>query len=553
MKLPAAFTDRMKNLLGEEFALFEESYAQPRRYGLRVNTLKITPEVFERTTPFHLKPIGWMPGAFEYEEQDAASRHPFYHAGLYYLQEPSAMTPASVLAAVPGDRVLDMCAAPGGKSTALAAQLKGRGVLVANDISASRCRALIRNLEGFGVVNAVVTNAVPARLTERFGAFFDKVLVDAPCSGEGMFRKDDGAVRAWYPEKNEECARIQRDLVLQAADMLRPGGRMVYSTCTFAPEENEEILAYLLEKRPQMHLLPVPRREGFAPAFSGEVLRAVPEYARRRESGLAPSRELTEEEAACCVRLWPHRTGGEGHFLALFEKDDSAVVFNDSGSFREAEGMVKDSRGALLAVSDADLRVEKRGGKRGRGRDDAGRGAFGGRGRDVRGGGASGGRGRDERGGRGTEEVSLRDQMRILSEFGEQTGAGYILQGNEQRITIRGGQANLTVEGLPDLAGIPVLHNGLYLGEVRKDRFEPSQSLAMALTSDGVKAVIDLPADDERVQRYLRGETLNLSDDEVRVPGGWQLVCAGGYPLGWGRLSGTLLKNKYHPGWRQKV
>lgn len=537
MKLPAAFTERMRDLLGDEYSLFEDSYAQPRRYGLRVNTLKITPEEFEKTAPFHLTPIGWMPGAYEYEEQDAASRHPFYHAGLYYLQEPSAMTPASVLAAEPGDRVLDMCAAPGGKSTALGAQLRGRGVLVANDISASRCRALIRNLEGFGIGNALVTNAVPVRLTERFGEYFDKVLVDAPCSGEGMFRKDEGAVRAWYPEKNEECARIQRDLVLQAADMLRPGGRMVYSTCTFAPEENEEIIAYLLQERTHMRLLPVPRREGFAPAFSGEELRAVPEYMRRRESGMAPVRELTAEEAGCCVRLWPHRTGGEGHFLALFEKDASSGAFSEREMPCAAPGAVMESRERSFAAPASDTRSEKRGNKRGRGRSFDERGSH----------------GRGDWSGRGTEETSLRDQMRILHEFGEQTGAGYIFRGEEQRITIRGGQANLTAAGLPDLTGIPVLHNGLYLGEVRKDRFEPSQSLAMALSSADVKAVIDLPADDKRIQRYLRGETLNLGEDEVRVPGGWQLVCAGGYPLGWGRLSGTLLKNKYHTGWRQKV
>ncbi|MCR5162196.1 MAG: RsmB/NOP family class I SAM-dependent RNA methyltransferase, partial [Lachnospiraceae bacterium] len=442
-------------------------------------------------------------------------------------------------------RVLDMCAAPGGKSTALGAQLRGRGVLVANDISASRCRALIRNLEGFGIVNALVTNAVPARLTERFGEYFDKVLVDAPCSGEGMFRKDEGAVRAWYPEKNEECARIQRDLVLQAADMLRPGGRMVYSTCTFAPEENEEIIAYLLQERPHMRLLPVPRREGFAPAFSGEELRAVPEYMRRRESGMAPVRELTAEEAGCCVRLWPHRTGGEGHFLALFEKDASAGAYFERGIPDAAQEPVPEIRQAAFGVSAADTRPEKRADKRNRGRDDRG---VTGRGRDER-----GGRSRSERGGRSAEETSLRDQMRILYDFGEQTGAGYIFRGEEKRITIRGGQANLTAAGLPDLTGIPVLHNGLYLGEVRKDRFEPSQSLAMALSRAEVKAVIDLPAEDERVQRYLRGETLNLSEDEILAPGGWQLVCAGGYPLGWGRLSGTLLKNKYHPGWRQKV
>ena len=269
----------MQRILGTEYAAFEKSYEQPRKYGLRVNTLKISPREFERIAPFHLTEIPWIPGGYFYEEQDAPARHPFYYAGLYYLQEPSAMTPASVTVERCVDRVLDLCAAPGGKATALGAKLQGQGILVANDISASRCKALLKNLEVFGVPNALVANGIPARLQERFPEYFDRILLDAPCSGEGMFRKDADTIRAWYPDKPAECAALQRELILRAADMLRPGGRMLYSTCTFAPEENEEVIRFLLEQRPEMALLKIPRgpgRENFGPGLEGmEGLRAA--------------------------------------------------------------------------------------------------------------------------------------------------------------------------------------------------------------------------------------------------------------------------------------
>lgn len=189
MKLPVEFTDRMRRILGEEYGAFEKSYEEVRKYGLRVNTKKISPEEFERISPFHLTKIPWISGGYYYLEEDAPARHPYYYAGLYYLQEPSAMTPASVLEVTPGERVLDLCAAPGGKATALGGKLQGQGLLVANDISASRAKALLKNIEVFGIPNSFVTNGIPARLAEQFPSFFDKVLVDAPCSGEGCSAK----------------------------------------------------------------------------------------------------------------------------------------------------------------------------------------------------------------------------------------------------------------------------------------------------------------------------------------------------------------------------
>lgn len=218
------------------------------------------------------------------------------------------MTPAACLPVNPGESVLDLCAAPGGKATALGAALKGHGLLIANDISTSRARALLRNLELFGISNSFVTNETPARLAEQFPEFFHKILLDAPCSGEGMFRKEEALAKDWTPEKSHELARIQRELILQSADMLRPGGLLLYSTCTFAPEEDEGTISYLLEQREDMELLELPAYEGFSPG--------VPEWGNGNEN------------LRKCVRIFPHKMNGEGHFLALMKNRDSRIWFS---------------------------------------------------------------------------------------------------------------------------------------------------------------------------------------------------------------------------------
>ena len=251
-QLPQEFLERMEHMLGEEYPAFLQSYEEPRKFGLRVNTMKISVEEFQRLAPFHLTPIPWIPNGYYYEREDDPARHPFYYAGLYYLQEPSAMTPASILPVMQGEHVLDLCAAPGGKATALGAKLAGEGLLVANDISASRAKALLKNLEIFGIRNSFVTNAYPAKLAEQFAGAFDKILVDAPCSGEGMFRKDLANARVWSLEKVKECAKTQHEIIRQAVSMLRPGGLLLYSTCTFSPEENEQTIASLLQEHPEL-------------------------------------------------------------------------------------------------------------------------------------------------------------------------------------------------------------------------------------------------------------------------------------------------------------
>ncbi len=458
----------MEALLGEEFPAFLHSYGDKRLYGLRVNTLKISPEEFQEIAPFHLSPIPWTDNGFYYEEDDRPSRHPFYAAGLYYLQEPSAMAPAQFLPVRPRDRVLDLCAAPGGKATELAARLRGEGLLVANDISASRAKALLKNLELTGVVNSIVTTTTPAKLAEKFPAYFDSILVDAPCSGEGMFRKDAAVARAWSSDKVKECANRQKEIVLQAAAMLRPGGSLMYSTCTFSLEEDEQVIAYLLEQCPQMELQKIPMAEGFSagrPDIAGEN---------------------AEQSLKSCVRIYPHRVAGEGHFLALLHKKDTAAPAKELSSPVRLKAQ---DHQADMAREDGEILS-----------------AF------------------------------LQDMLREPGKEG-------------MHLDVRGKQVYAVPDELPLRGGIPFLRSGLYLGELKKNRFEPSQAFAMALKGSDCNAVLNFEAEDERLQSYLRGEPIAVNEN-TGTKKGWQLVCAETYPLGWGKQSGTTLKNKYHPGWR---
>ena len=542
-QLPQEFLERMEHMLGEEYPAFLQSYEEPRKFGLRVNTMKISVEEFQRLAPFHLTPIPWIPNGFYYEREDDPARHPFYYAGLYYLQEPSAMTPASVLPVMPGEHVLDLCAAPGGKATALGAKLAGEGLLVANDISASRAKALLKNLEIFGIRNSFVTNAYPAKLAEQFAGAFDKILVDAPCSGEGMFRKDLANARVWSLEKVKECAKTQHEIIRQAVSMLRSGGLLLYSTCTFSPEENEQTIASLLQEHPELQLVELPWYEGFA--------HGRPELADGNP-------ELTK-----CVRIFPHRMAGEGHFLALLykKKDGEAdtelrlsemmeVQLSDCTSVENMQMEIsittlQQNTSGENFVEQSEQEAQDINKKRKR------------KTRDVDNLNLNGkARGKDKNSARerlalGGKKSGAQSDEAVLEEFLQDIApeAGYTFADMD----IRNGQVYYIQNRVPAGRGIPFLRNGLYFGELRKGRFEPSQSLAMALRASDYASVLDFPQEDERVRRYLGGETIDVEDLPCARKKGWQLVCVDGYPLGWGKLVNGTLKNKYHPGWRMTV
>lgn len=351
---------------------------------------------------------------------------------------------------------MDVCAAPGGKATELGAKLNGEGLLVANDISSSRAKGLLKNIEVFGIGNILVLSEEPGKLEQYFPEYFDKILIDAPCSGEGMFRKDRKMVKAWEEHGPDYFCKIQKGIILQAARMLKPGGMLLYSTCTFDSRENEAIIAWLLEQYPQFRILNIVPYEGFC-------------------QGMPETLKQPYEELKKTVRIFPHRMKGEGHYLALLQKGDKDII-------RELSG-------------------KKKGGKK---------------------------------------------IPEAIEEFFQDIS--WVLEG--PRLDIHGERVYYMPEGLPDVRGIRFLRTGLLLGELKKNRFEPSQALAMCLKKEDYAHCIDLPAEDERISRYLKGETLDIDELVSDSEKGWRLVCVDGFPLGWGKLSGGMLKNKYLPGWR---
>ena len=283
--LPEAFLERMKRQLGDEYERYLDSLNRPRAVALRFNPLKgEIPQL-----PFVGQTVPWEPMGYYYDPDARPGLHVYHEAGVYYLQEASAMAPVTLLDPKPGERVCDLCAAPGGKTTQIAGRMAGRGFLLCNEINPKRAKILSRNVERMAVANALVTNEHPAVLAERFAGFFDRVLVDAPCSGEGMFRKEEAAVTDWSQQTVEMCARRQDEILRSAARLVRPGGRLVYSTCTFSPEEDELAVARFLESHPQF----------------------VPEKVD------APWFEAGENGS---FRLWPHKLLGEGHFTAVLRK-----------------------------------------------------------------------------------------------------------------------------------------------------------------------------------------------------------------------------------------
>lgn len=460
MNLPIAFEEKMKALLGEEYEDYLRCYEEPRHYGLRVNTKKISVEEFLKIAPWPLEPVPWIPNGFYYDGSVyQPAKHPYYFAGLYYLQEPSAMTPASRLPVEPGDKVLDVCAAPGGKATELGAKLGGKGVLIANDISNSRARGLLKNLELFGIGNMMVVSEEPGKLIEFFPEYFDKILIDAPCSGEGMFRKEKKMVKAWEEHGPEFFSKLQRSIITQAAAMLKPGGMLLYSTCTFDSLENEQTVEYLLEQFPEFEICEMEGYEGFSKGRPKET-----------KTGM--------QEMDKTVRIFPHRMRGEGHYLALLKKEDAE---------HSTETVI-------------DVKASK----------------------------------------------PIKRTPEELEEFFHDLTWKIDLC----RLDIRDERVYYMPEGLPELKGVRFLRSGLLLGELKKKRFEPSQALAMCLGKETYKKILSLSVEDDRVIKYLKGETLDVDDLTGRKDKGWYLVCVDGYPLGFGKLANQTLKNKYLPGWR---
>ncbi|MDO3410886.1 RsmB/NOP family class I SAM-dependent RNA methyltransferase [Saccharibacillus sp. CPCC 101409] len=551
IQLPPLFESRMQRWLGSEYEDFVASYDRPRHAGIRINTLKIGLEEFQRVSPFGLKPIPWCETGFYVGEDDRPGKHPYYHAGLYYIQEPSAMEPAEALRPEPGDRVLDLCAAPGGKSTQIAAKLRGRGVLVTNDISGERTKALAKNIEMNGVRNAVVLNETPERIAAKFPAYFDKILIDAPCSGEGMFRKDPDAVRQWEKHSVEVCTVMQRDILDTVASMLAPGGRIVYSTCTFSPEENEAMIALFLARHPDFVVGEVPHSPLFAPGrpeWTADLLESgggLSPLLREPAQGGEPalSRPEALAQTARAARIWPHLAEGEGHFVCVLEHTGTkaarpgSAAGTDPGPIigagqeppapaaggRESGGPLRkgrrDDRGA------ASLRREDKSARPARGRN---KDAY------IR------------------EEASESTVRRACLDF----LAAHVTAPLRGTLLISGGYAYACPVEPERLRGLKVRRSGFQLGMVKAgDRFVPSNALAAALSPGESARALNLSSALPEAVSYLKGETLTLGEERIaRTQGidakGYVLVTIDGYSVGWGKWAAGVLKNEYPAGWR---
>lgn len=454
--LPQAFLERMERMLGDEYPAFLESYEKERYQALRVNPLKANREDFLQKAPFTLRAVTWEPNGFYYDKDDAPGKHPYHAAGVYYIQEPSAMAPAAYLDAQPGERILDLCAAPGGKSTQIAAAMRGEGLLISNEIHPARAKILSENIERMGIRNAMVTNESPQSLAKVFEAYFDRIMVDAPCSGEGMFRKNADACDEWSPENVAICAQRQAEILECAASMLRPGGRMVYSTCTFAPEENEGTISRFLEKHPEFSIVDVPHYETMS-------------------EGVAAWTDAPQPGLERTIRLFPHHVDGEGHYLAVLGKAGSVSDNYEGYCARGPEKGIpeRDAKEYLDFAKDT-LRVKPEG---------------------------------------------------KLIRFGE--------------------QLYLAPEEMPATKGLKVLRPGLHLGTMKKNRFEPSHALALALRPEDVLHSYDMEGESREVRMYLNGQTLQEDGEK-----GWYLMTVDGYSIGWGKLAGGMIKNHYPKGLR---
>ncbi len=412
LSLPKEFLKRMENELGKDFPAFLKEYEKPPLRGFRVNTLKISPDEAERLFPYSKGRVSWCPEGFYYDMRPG--KEPAYRCGLIYSQEPSAMIAAEELAPSPGDRVLDLCAAPGGKSTQIGAALQGEGLLVSNEIVPSRAAALAENIERMGIKNAVVTNMSPEKMEKEFPCYFDKIMVDAPCSGEGMFRRDNAAISEWSPENVHSCAQRQRLILESAVKMLRGGGVMVYSTCTFSKEENEDNAMRLAEAHPELTLVSM-------------------------------------------KRIMPHTHKGEGHFAAKFVKSGEEYIPRKP-------------------------------------------------------------------------EVSKAESS-LFEEFAEES----LTCGLKGRYVSFGDRLYLLTEDFGSLERIKAVRPGLFLGENKKGRFEPSHGLCMALKKEDFVRSIEI--DDAQSERYYKGEALEGGGR------GFTAVLWKGFPMGWGKAVNGIIKN----------
>lgn len=476
MELPKAFADRMAVLLGSDFDAFLASYDKPPVRALRVNPLKMSAEDFERVADFPIERIPHIDGAYTFECEHIGS-HPLHHSGAIYVQEPSAM---AVVASVDIERdwdVLDVCAAPGGKSTQAGVQ-NTEGIVVSNEIISSRAKILLQNIERLGLKNSVVMNTDSETLGKTFEKRFDLVIVDAPCSGEGMMRKNELAISEWSEENVLACAERQTEILENVFDTVKGGGRLIYSTCTFSVEENEGVVDKFLSRHPDFHLIPVKA-----------------EISEISADGISFD-GCTVADIALCRRFYPHISGGEGQFLALFERDGQSAPApkrqeRKPDGRREADGR----RNTQATKAEAQKNAKK------------------------------------------PNAQAMRDTDCVRAFLRECLGR------DDFPIELRPDGAY--IPAIPSLGESGVFSSGVKVGTVQKGRVIPHHRFFMAYGGDFINK-IELTHIDGATEKYLSGETFTVGGVH-----GYAAVTYHGAVLGGVKVSDNTAKNYYPKGLRK--
>ena len=544
MNLPEEFKNRMKTLLGNEYEAFAEAFEkESERKGLRFSLSRLFDkgdfdtnkrDIFDQsemyrnlTEEFTDGEIPWCRGGYYVKEDSHPGKSIYHEAGAFYLQEPSAMVVATLAGVKPGEKVLDLCAAPGGKSTALGDALQGEGILVSNEIHPARVKILSENIERMGIGNAMVLNETPEKISELFPEYFDCVVVDAPCSGEGMFRKEEAALTEWSLENVEMCASRQREILKEAVKCVAPGGRLVYSTCTFAPAEDEENIAGFLTEYPEFRLSEIPEE------IKNTVSPGRPEWCGKTAS--TPEEERMVDSLKNCVRIWPHLQKGEGHFAAVLVRTDvmqklkSTDVREDTEKREEEAALLRDEKKAEEITEGKNTKNPKKKNDKNFKKD---------RGKNI----------------------ALSREMRESFEIFENeslTEKGKALftevttySPKDQRVAALFGD-NLYIEPFYFSGkGVRIERAGLHVGMFAKNRFEPSLALSRTLGAEDVKSVLALTKEqEEKAIAYLKGEQIYDIPTDLK---GWTLITYEGYSLGFGKASNGVLKNHYPKGLRIK-
>ena len=499
------FEQRERALLGPRY---EQLYAAPQEAaerGVTVSALRAMPEQFAQKADFPLEVSPFCKAAFVVHAPEfKPGRHPYHHAGVFYSQEPSASSAAPLLGVQPGMRVLDLCAAPGGKSSQLAAALGGQGLLVSNEFVAARAEVLRSNLERMGVPNAVVLNEDTGRIAAALPEFFDRVLVDAPCSGEGMFRKEAVAVTQHCEALVKQCAALGAQILDNAAACLAPGGEMIYSTCTFAPEEDEGQVAAFLQRHPEFTLADVFGNVDYSFGSPGEA---------NRTGGLPLDVNKVR-------RIWPCQ-GGEGHFIARLVKAGTPRALPASGTYTAEE--------ELWLAAAAEQSKRQKGGKPAKAPD--ARSARRENSRALR----EAVQGRSTRSrDAGAGEATPAQSLAAWQEFARQ----YFPALADRPAVVHGGSVLLPVP-FPQ-TGLHVLRAGVFVGSVQKGRFVPEHHLFTAFGALCTNREA-LTLADPRVTEYLSGREIAADT----AADGWCCVTVDGCPMGGGKVSGGRVKNHY--------